>query len=89
MESAERRNSSLTNETENAQMNCESVSLADSVAEAVESMSRKLKSGTLKPTVAEFVRLLELQKELLSENVKHIKVTWVDSLNGTEFTSET
>ncbi len=89
MEHAERRNSSLKNEIENAEMTCEPASLAEAVAEAVAAMSRKLKSGEVKPTVAEFVRLLELQKDLLSENVKHIKITWVDSLNGTESTSET
>ena len=51
-------------------------------------MTSKLKAGEMKPTMAEFVRLLDLQRDLLSNDVRHIKVTWVDSLNGTESTTE-
>lgn len=62
--------------------------VADAVASAVSKMTERMKEGEVKPTVAEFVRLLELQRELLVQDVRHIKVTWVDSLSGTEFTTE-
>lgn len=63
-------------------------SLAEAVSLAVTAMTDKLRAGELKPTMAEFVRLLDLQRELVTEDVRHIKVTWVDSLNGTESTTE-
>ena len=64
-------------------------SVAEAVSWAVAAMTEKLKNGEMKPTVAEFIRLLDLQKELLADDIRHIKVTWVDSLNGTESTTET
>ncbi len=63
-------------------------SVSDAVSWAVAAMAEKLKAGEIKPTVAEFIRLLDLQRELLAEDVRHIKVTWVDSLSETEFTTE-
>jgi len=63
-------------------------SVPEAVAEAIAAMTDQLRSGELKPTVAEFVRLLDLQRELLAEDIRHIKVTWVDSSSGTESTTE-
>ena len=62
--------------------------LAEAVSQAIASMSEKLKGGEVKPSVAEFTRLLELQRQLLDDNVRHIKVTWIDSLSEMEFTTE-
>lgn len=51
-------------------------------------MTNKLKEGEVKPSVGDFVRLLDLQRELVQEHVHHIKLTWVDLLNETEYTTE-
>jgi len=63
--------------------------LVAAVDAAVAEMKKRLAEGELKPSVAEFTRLLELQRELIADDVRHIKVTWVDSLSGTESTTET
>ncbi len=55
---------------------------------AIASMTSKLKEGELKPSVGDFVRLLDLQRELVQENVNHIKLTWVDLSSETEYTTE-
>ncbi len=61
--------------------------IRSAVARAIESMTDKLNSGDFKMTVAEFARLLELQKELSAGSIRHVKVTWVEPLDQTEFVS--
>lgn len=60
---------------------------ADLVERAIESMEEKLGSSEVKATFADFIRLLQLQKELQADQPREIKVTWIDP-NETESASE-
>jgi len=51
---------------------------ADLVAKAIESMEHKLAASDVKATFGDFIRLLQLQKELQVEQPREIKVTWID-----------
>ena len=51
---------------------------ADLVAKAIESMEHKLAASDVKATFGDFIRLLQLQKELQVEQTREIKVTWID-----------
>lgn len=45
---------------------------------AIRNIGAKLSSEDVKATVADFIRLLQLQKDLDEEGAKEIKVTWVE-----------
>jgi hypothetical protein len=51
---------------------------ADLVAKAIESMELKLSASDVKATFGDFIRLLQLQKELQVEQPREIKVTWIE-----------
>jgi hypothetical protein len=51
---------------------------ADLVEKAIESMEHKLAASDVKATFGDFIRLLQLQKELQVEQTREIKVTWID-----------
>jgi hypothetical protein len=51
---------------------------AKSVAAAISHFEKKLTAGQMKPTVGEYIRLLELQKTLGEDELKEIRVTWVE-----------
>jgi hypothetical protein len=44
----------------------------------MESIEEKLRANELKPTVGDFIRLLQLEKELGEEQPKEIKVSWIE-----------
>lgn len=69
-----------TNEPEEARKRA----VQEAVDTAIENMRSKLINGEFKMTVGEFARLLELRKELAADTIRHVKVTWVDSLSTTE-----
>jgi hypothetical protein len=48
------------------------------IENAVAKMKEALQEQKFKPTVADFLRLLEAEKELETAAVKEIKVTWVE-----------
>lgn len=60
---------------------------ADLVDKAIERIEEKLGSSDVKATFADFIRLLQLQKELQTDQPKEIKVTWIDP-NEKESASE-
>jgi hypothetical protein len=60
---------------------------ADMVDKAIQRIEEKLGSSDVKATFADFIRLLQLQKELQTDQPKEIKVTWIDP-NETESASE-
>ena len=62
-------------------------SRADLVDKAIHSIEAKLGSSEVKATFADFIRLLQLQKELQIDRPQEIKVTWIDS-SETESVSE-
>ena len=48
------------------------------VKQAIQQIGEKIENNELKPTVGDFIRLLQLEKELLEEAPKEIKVSWVE-----------
>jgi hypothetical protein len=52
-------------------------STKDAVNTAIQKIGEQLKSNP-KVTVGDFIKLLQLQKELEAEETKEIKVTWVE-----------
>jgi hypothetical protein len=60
---------------------------ADLLENAIQSIEKKLGAGDLKATFADFIRLLQLQKELQAGEPREIKVTWIDP-SQTESASE-
>jgi hypothetical protein len=59
------------------------------VASAIDKMLKMLKEGEFKMTIGEFTRLMEFQKEILAENIRDVKVTWVNPFDETDYVSET
>jgi len=51
---------------------------AELLDKAIRSIEEKLGSSDVKATFADFIRLLQLQKELQTEQPREIKVTWID-----------
>ncbi len=63
-------------------------SKAKLVGKVIARIEEKLDSEELKPSVGDFIRLLQLEKELEEEEQpKEIKVTWVER-DGTDSASE-
>jgi hypothetical protein len=51
---------------------------ADMVEKAIQRIEEKLGSNEVKATFGDFIRLLQLQKELQTDQPQEIKVTWID-----------
>jgi hypothetical protein len=49
------------------------------VKQVIQQIAEKLENNELKPTVGDLFRALQLQKELLEETPKEIKVSWVEA----------
>ncbi|MBK5293250.1 MAG: hypothetical protein JJE04_16445 [Acidobacteriia bacterium] len=56
--------------------------LAESVKEIVDAIEAKLKQPDMKATVGDFIRLLQLQQELMEQDTREITVKWIESQNG-------
>jgi len=66
---------------------CRGCSLWDDVKErvrinelletAIEKLGERLKADEFKPSIADYLKLMQLEKEFDQEQVKEIKVTWV------------
>ncbi|MFN7995889.1 MAG: hypothetical protein U0Q18_19920 [Bryobacteraceae bacterium] len=52
---------------------------AEIVKRAIEAIERKLDTSEMKPSIADLIRLLQLQRELEPERVREVNVKWVDS----------
>jgi hypothetical protein len=48
------------------------------VRNAIESIEAKLESDNIKPTIGDLVRLLQIEKELDTDEPREIRVRWVD-----------
>ncbi len=51
--------------------------IAESLANTIEQIEKRLTSTEFKPTVGDYLKLLQVEKELEEESPKEIKVTWV------------
>lgn len=49
------------------------------INKAIESIETKLGTDAIKPTVADLVRLLQIEEDLEPEQPAEIRVTWVES----------
>jgi hypothetical protein len=58
------------------------------VEQIIEKVEQKLGEGDVKATLGDYIRLIQLQKELEDEEPGEITVTWVDP-EKTEADSET
>jgi hypothetical protein len=60
----------------------ERIRIGELLEKAVKKFETKLKGNSFKPTLAEYLKLLQLEKEIetkeFEEGPKEIKVTWVD-----------
>lgn len=57
-------------------------SQADVVNRLLKQMENKLGANDVKVTLADYIRLVQLQKELEEDEPKEIRVTWVDQESG-------
>ena len=56
--------------------------VGDVLTSVVEKMEGKLKASEFKPSLADFLRLVQLEKEIGEEKPKEIKVTWVEPVKS-------
>jgi len=49
------------------------------VRKAIESIEAKLGTPEMKPTLADLVRLLQIEKELDADEPREVRVRWVES----------
>jgi hypothetical protein len=52
---------------------------SDLVEKVIQSVEANLRSRKVKATLADFIRLLHLQKELQLDRPREIKITWVET----------
>lgn len=52
---------------------------SDLVEKVIQSVEANLRSHKVKATLADFIRLLHLQKELQLDRPREIKITWVET----------
>lgn len=52
---------------------------AELVEKAIQSIEAKLASSEVKATLGDFIRLLQMQKELQLDQPREIKITWVET----------
>jgi hypothetical protein len=52
--------------------------VGDVLTAVVQKMEGKITANEFKPTLADFLRLVQLEKEIGEEEPKEIKVTWVE-----------
>jgi hypothetical protein len=55
----------------------ERVRLAELVTSAASKLETRLMDRDFKPTLGDYLKLLQLEKEVVDEQVSEIKVTWV------------
>ncbi|HEV3334570.1 MAG TPA: hypothetical protein VG096_26460 [Bryobacteraceae bacterium] len=60
--------------------------VSELLIKAIEGFESRLNAQDFKPTVSEYLKLLQLQQELdaTEERPKEIKVTWVDPVSTSE-----
>jgi hypothetical protein len=48
------------------------------VEEAIAGIEHRLKDGTSPPSIGDYLKVMQLQKDIEEESPKEIKVTWVE-----------
>ena len=54
------------------------IRICDLLTNAITGMESRLKSGDYKPTLGDYLKLLQMEKEMEEEGPAEITVTWVD-----------
>ncbi len=77
-----------TKKAKKAPMSCEGcerwetvkrrIRISELLAQAMETLESRIKKKELKPTVGDYLKLLQLEQEFEQETPKEIKVTWVE-----------
>lgn len=65
-------------ECEHWQEITQQIRIAELLKTAIEGMQTRLTSGDFKPTLGDYLKLLQLEKEMEEGGPTEIKVTWVD-----------
>jgi hypothetical protein len=52
--------------------------VSDTLERAIKSVEERIQANDFKPTIAEFLKLVQLSKELAQDDVKEITVTWIE-----------
>jgi lipoate-protein ligase A len=56
----------------------EKIRVAELLAKTIEGIEERLKDKTFKPTMGDYLKLLQMEQEIEQETPKEIKVTWVE-----------
>ena len=54
------------------------------VKKAIESIEEKLGTEAMKPTLADLVRLLQIEKELVADEPREIRARWIERAGTAE-----
>jgi hypothetical protein len=54
------------------------IRISELLAKAMEKLEGRIESQELKPTVGDYLKLLQIEQEFEQETPKEIKVTWVE-----------
>jgi urease gamma subunit len=52
------------------------------LAKVIENMEKKLKTEDFKPSLADYLKLVQLEKDFEDGETKEIKVTWVEPVGS-------
>lgn len=58
------------------------------VRKAIKSIEQKLGTDAIKPTLADLVRLLQIEKELDADQPREVRVRWVEPAKTTSVTNQ-
>ncbi len=77
-----------TNQTEPARKSCrecsewhamkEKLRITEVLLKVIQGFEERLRAQDFKPSMADYLKLLQMEKEIEEEGPKEIKVTWVD-----------
>ena len=56
----------------------EKIRVSELLAKVIEAFEERIRNEDFKPTVAEYLKLMQLEQESEQETAKEIKVTWID-----------
>ena len=54
------------------------IRISDLLAKAMETLESKIQNKELKPTVGDYLKLLQIEQEFEQDTPKEIRVTWVE-----------
>ncbi|MBV9503805.1 MAG: hypothetical protein JO323_02245 [Acidobacteriia bacterium] len=60
------------------------IRFAQLLTKASEGLEKRLQTEDLKPSLGDYLKLLQMQKELEEQEPKEIRVTWVDPIPTSE-----